>query len=53
MKGSLLARSSYYKLRVGEHFVHNVSGQRRKSYGASSIEEIIDQVLMVLRVISS
>jgi hypothetical protein len=50
MKRSLFANVSCYKLRAGEHFVHDVSGRRRKGYGAASIEEVFDQALMILRV---
>jgi hypothetical protein len=52
MKASLFGSLSYYKLRAREHFVQNVFGRRRKSYGVGSIGEIFNQALIVLRAIS-
>ena len=49
MKG-LFASFSYYKLRAGEHFVHNVFGLGSKGYRVGSVEEVLDQALMILRV---
>ena len=46
----LFANFSYYKLRAGEHFVHYVFSLGREGYGVGSVEEVLDQVLMVLRV---
>ena len=48
----LFASFSYYKLRAGEHFVHNVFGLGSKGYRVGSVEEVIDQALMVLRMVS-
>ena len=45
----LFASFSNYKLRAGEHFVHNVFGLGSKGYRVGSVEEVIDQALMVLR----
>ena len=44
----LFASFSYYKLRAGEHFVHNVFGLGSKGYGVGSVEEVFDEALMVL-----
>ena len=41
---------SYYKLRVGEHFVHYVFGLGSEGYRVGGAEEVLDQALMVLRV---
>ena len=46
----LFASFSYYKLRAGEHFVHYVFGLGSEGYGVGGVEEVLDQVLMVLRV---
>ena len=43
---------SYYKLKAREHFVDYVFGLGSKGYGVGSVEEVLDQVLMVLRVFS-
>ena len=51
MKG-LFASISYYKLRAEEHFVHNVFGLVSKGYGVGSVEEVSDQALMVLGMVS-
>ena len=51
MKG-LFASFSYYKLRAGEHFVHNVFGLGSKGYRVGSVEEVFDQALMVFRMVS-
>ena len=46
----LFASFSYYRLRVEEHFVHNVFGLGSKGYEVGSVEEVLDQALiMVLR----
>ena len=42
--------SPYYKLRARKHFVHYVFGLGSESYGVSGVEEVLDQVLMILRV---
>ena len=46
----LFASFSHYKLRAGEHFVHYVFGLGSEGYGVGSVEEVLDQALMVLRV---
>ena len=46
----LFASFSCYKLKDREHFVHYVFGLGSKGYGVSGVEEILDQVLMILRV---
>ena len=46
----LFASFSYYKLKVREHFVHYVFALGSEGYGVGGIEEVLDQVLMVLRV---
>ena len=46
----LFTSFSYYKLRAGEHFVHYVFDLGSEGYGVGSVEEILDHVLMVLRV---
>ena len=38
----LFASFSYYKLKVGEHFIDYVLGLGSKGYGVSSVEEILD-----------
>ena len=48
----LFASLSYYKLKAREHFVHYVFGLGSKGYGVGGVEEVLDQVLMVLRVFS-
>ena len=46
----LFASFSYYKLRAREHFVHNIFGLGSEGYGVGSVEEVLDQALiMVLR----
>ena len=45
----MFASFSYYKLIAGEHFVHNVFSLGSKGYGVGSVEEVLDQALMVLR----
>jgi len=45
----LFASFSYYKLRAGEHFVHYVFSLGSDGYGVGSVEEVLDQALMVLR----
>ena len=44
------ASSSYYKLKVGKHFIHYVFGRGSKGYGVGGIGEILDQALMILKV---
>jgi len=46
----LFASFSYHKLRAEEHFVHYVFGLGSEGYGVGGVEEVLDQVLMVLRV---
>ena len=46
----LFASFSFYKLRVGEHFVHYAFGLESKGYRVGGAEEVLDQALMVLRV---
>ena len=46
----LFASFSYYKLRARKHFIHYVFGLGSKGYGVGSVEEILDQALMILRV---
>ena len=46
----LFASFSYYKLMARKHFVHYVIGLGSKGYGVGSMEEILDQALMILRV---
>ena len=46
----LFASFSYYKLKARKHFVHYVFGLGSKGYRVSGIKEILDQVLMILRV---
>ena len=46
----LFVSFSYYKLRAREHFVHYVFGLGSEGYGVGSVEEVLDQALMVLRV---
>ena len=48
----LFASFSYYKLRARKHFVHNVFGLGSNCYGVGSVEEVFDQALMVLRMVS-
>jgi len=48
----LFASFSYYKLKDREHFVHYIFGLGSKGYGVGGVEEVLDQVLMVLRVFS-
>ena len=48
----LFASFSYYKLRARKHFVHYVFGLGSEGYGVSSVEEVLDQALMVLGVFS-
>ena len=45
----LFASFSYYKLKARKHFIHYVFGLRSKGYGVGSVEEILDQVLMIPR----
>ena len=46
----LFGSSSYYKLKARKHFVHYVFSLGSKGYGVGSVEEILDQVLKILRV---
>ena len=46
----LFASFSYYKLKAREHFLHYVFGLGSEGYGVGGVEEVLDQVLMVLRV---
>ena len=46
----LFASFSYYKLKDREHFVHYVFGLGSEGYGVGSVEEVLDQALMVLMV---
>ena len=46
----LFAGFSYYKLKARKHFVHYVFGLGRESYRVGGVEEVLDQVLMILRV---
>ena len=46
----LFTSFSYYKLKAREHFVHYVFGLGSKGHGVGSVEEVLDQALMVLRV---
>ena len=46
----LFASFSYYKLRARKHFVHYVFDLGSNGYGVCSIEEILNQALMILRV---
>ena len=46
----LFASFSYYKLKDREYFVHYVFSLESKGYGVGGVEEVLDQVLMVLRV---
>ena len=39
----LFASFSYYKLKVGGHFVHYVISLGSKGYGVGGVEEILDQ----------
>ena len=48
----LFASFSYYKLKAREHFVHYVFGLGSKGYRVGSIEEILDQALVIFRVFS-
>ena len=48
----LFASFSNYKLGAGEHFVHYVFGLGSEGYRVGGVEEVLDQVLMVLRVFS-
>ena len=48
----LFASFSYYKLKARKHFIHYVFGLRSKGYGVGGVEEILDQALMILRVLS-
>ena len=45
------ASFSYYKLKARKHFVHHVFGLGSKGYGVGGVEEILDQALMILRVL--
>ena len=47
----LFASFSYYKLRAGEYFVHYVFGLGSEGYRVGDVEEVLDQALMVLRVL--
>ena len=47
---TLSASFTYYKLKARKHFVHYVFGLGSKGYGVGGVEEILDQVLMILRV---
>ena len=46
----MFASFSYYKLKVGEHFIHYVIGLGSKGYGVGGVEEILNQALMIPRV---
>ena len=46
----LFTSFSYYKLRAEEHFVHYVFSLGSEGYGFGSVEEVLDQALMVLGV---
>ena len=46
----LFASFSYYKLKDREHFVHYVFGLGSEDSRVAGVEEVLDQVLMVLRV---
>ena len=46
----LFTSFSYYKVRAGEYFVQYVFSLGREGYGVGSVEGVLDQVLMVLRV---
>ena len=48
----LFASFSYHKLRAEEHFVHYVFGLGSEGYRVGSVEEVLDQALMVLGVFS-
>ena len=42
---------SCYNLRAEKHFVHNVFGRGRESYSVSSVGEILNQTLMVFKMV--
>ena len=46
----LFASFSYCKLKDREHFVHYIFSLGCKGHGVGGVEEVLDQVLMVLRV---
>ena len=46
----LFASFPYCKLKARKNFVHYVFSLESESYGVGSIEEVLDQVLMILRV---
>ena len=46
----LFANITYYKLQARKHFVYYIIDLGSKGYRVGGIEEILDQVLMILRV---
>ena len=47
----MFASFSYHKVRAEEHFVHYVFGLGSEGYGVGGVEKVLDQTLMVLRVL--
>ena len=48
----LFASVTYYKLQARKHFVYYVIGLGSKGYRVGSVEEILDQALMITRVLN-
>ena len=46
----MFASFSYYKLKAVEHFIHYVIGLGSKGYGVGSVEEVLNQALVIPRV---
>jgi len=46
----LFASFSYYKLKAREHFIHYVLGLGSEGYGVGSVEEVLNQALVIPRV---
>ena len=48
----LFSSLSYYKLKVGEHFIHYVLSLGSEGYGVGSVEEVLNLALVIPRVFS-
>jgi hypothetical protein len=42
---------SCHNLRIEKHFVQDVSSQRRKGYGICGVREVLNQDLMIFRIV--
>ena len=48
----MFANITYYKLQAEKHFVYYIIGLGSKGYRVGSVEEILDQALMITRVLN-